>query len=69
MNNKRRQRIDEWRDRYFDGWLPPNGVIVPQFEVPLQPEIAEAVANIDRRKVHVALYVIERYPRHLLQEG
>lgn len=45
-----------WRCMYFDGWLPPARVPVIEYG---DPEITEACANIDRRKVEVAAFVRE----------
>lgn len=40
-----------WRCRWFDGWLP-KGPVIPK--VYADPEITEACAAIDRRKVEIA---------------
>lgn len=40
-----------WRCRWFDGWLP-KGPVIPKVYV--DPEITEACAAIDRRKVEIA---------------
>lgn len=55
--------FEEWRFRYFDGWLPLRPVVHVKYE---DPEITAACMAIDIRKVQIANGVRERYDPVLL---
>ena len=55
--------FEEWRFRYFDGWLPLRPVVHVKFE---DPEITEACRVIDMRKIEIANWVRGVYDSALL---
>jgi hypothetical protein len=55
-----------WRCRYFDGWLP-RGTPKP-YPVGNDGGVAEAMANLDRRKLEIANWVRGTYPEELLED-
>jgi len=45
-----------WRCRWFDGWLPPGTPVVVEYT---DPDITEACARVDAKRVEVAMRVKE----------
>lgn len=54
---------NEWRYRFFDGWLPLRPVVHVEYD---DPEITVACRNIDERKVAIANWVRGSYDPALL---
>lgn len=56
--------FEEWRYRYFDGWLPLRPVVHRTYD---DREITAACRTIDERKIRIALGVRAEYDPALLE--